>query len=146
MDKTVLVPIDGSPLSIRALRQALDLFPDASIVVYHVSSVFEPSRPSNGISIHEPMIGSDEWHAMEREAAEELLAEAESIAGDAGRDIATTWEIGDPQRMIPEFAVEENVDHIVMGIHGREESDRSLVGRVAETVVFRSPVSVTLVR
>lgn len=146
MSKTVLVPIDGSPLSFRALRQAMDLFTDASILVYHVSSVFEPSHRSSGLSIHEPIIGSDEWHAIEREAAEELLTEAESIAEDAGRDIETAWEIGDPQRLIPEFANEEGVDHVVIGAHGREEPTRSLVGRVAETVVFRSPVSVTVIR
>lgn len=146
MDERVLVPIDGSPLSFRALRRALELFSDATVVVYHVSSPFEPGPRSGGESVHEPLIGSEKWYAMEREAAEALLAEAESIAGDAGRDIETDWEVGDPQRLIPEFAREEDVDHIVLGVHGREEPDRSLVGRVAETVVFRSPVSVTVVR
>jgi nucleotide-binding universal stress UspA family protein len=32
-----------------------------------------------------------------------------------------------------------------MGVHGRE-ANRSIVGRVAETVVFRAPVSVTVIR
>lgn len=146
MVETVLVPIDGSPLSFRALHRALELFSDASVVVYYVSSPFDPGQPSRGESSYEPLIGSDKWYAMERDAAEELLAEAESIAEDSGRNVETAWEIGDPQRLIPEYALEEGVDHIVMGVHGREEPDRSLVGRVAETVVFRSPVSVTVIR
>ncbi|MGM0716648.1 MAG: universal stress protein [Halobacteriota archaeon] len=42
MSTRVLVPIDGSPLSRRALRHALEEFPHASVTVYHVIDLFEP--------------------------------------------------------------------------------------------------------
>lgn len=146
MTETILVPIDGSPLSYRALRHALETFDDAEVVVLHVSNVFEPDHGTDADSLYEPPIGSDEWHAMEKKAAEALLSEAEGIAADYDREITTDSEIGDPQRIIPDYAREEGIDHVVLGVHGRDEEERSLVGRVAETVVFRSPVSVTIVR
>lgn len=146
MAETVLVPIDGSPLSYRALRHALERFPDGEIVALYVSDVFEPGPTSEGTSLHEPLIGSEKWYAMEQEATDEVLSEAEAIAAERDRPIATDSEIGDPQRIIPEYADEAAVDHVVLGVHGREDEDRSLVGRVAETVVFRAPVSVTIIR
>lgn len=77
---------------------------------------------------------------------DELFSEAEEIAAEYDRELITEAEIGDLQRIIPDYAEEEDVDHVVIGVHGREEEERSLFGRVAETVVFRSPVSVTVVR
>ncbi|MEF8813404.1 MAG: universal stress protein [Halovenus sp.] len=146
MGERVLVPLDGSPLSYRALRHALEKFPDAEVVVFHVSDVFEPWQGRDDESIHEPQIGSDEWYAMEQEVTDELFSEAEEIAAEHDREITTESEIGDPQRIIPEYAKEEEVDHVVLGVHGREEAERTLFGRVAETVVFRSPVPVTVIR
>ena len=146
MGDTILVPVDGSPLSHRALRYALETFPDAEIVAFHVSDLFDP-RPGAGTgSSYEPLVGSEEWYAMEQEAADELLGEAEAIAEEYDREIATESDIGDPQRLIPDYAEETDVDHVVIGVHGREEEERTLFGRVAETVVFRSPVSVTVIR
>lgn len=143
MEEHVLVPVDGSPLAYDALRHALEKFQDATITVLHVIDVFEPT---DGGSLYEPMMGSQEWEAMERDAAEAVLSEAETIAADYDRHIETTSEIGDPQRLIPDFARDEGVDHVVIGVHGRDEADRTMFGRVADTVVYRSPVSVTVIR
>lgn len=146
MGETVLVPIDGSPLSQQALRHALDKFPDAEIIAFHVVNIYEPGYDVDDTSIPELLRGSGKWDEIEREAAYHLLSEAEEIATEYDRAIDTDSDIGDPQRLIPEYARENAVDHIVMGVHGRAEEDRSLVGRVAETVFFRSPVSVTIIR
>lgn len=146
MADAVLVPFDESPLSLRALRHAFDRFPNADVIVYYVIDVFDPSRMAGADSTSDPLVGSTEWHAMEREAAEQLLAEAEAVAEEYDREVETETEVGDPSRLIPDFARDRSVDHVVIGAHGREEEDRQLVGRVAETVVFRSPVPVTVIR
>jgi nucleotide-binding universal stress UspA family protein len=146
MGETVLVPIDGSPLSQQALRHALEKFPDAAISAFHVVNIYEPGYDVNDTYVSELLGGSGKWDEIEREAADHLLSEADEIARDYNREIDTDSDIGDPQRLIPDYARENAVDHIVMGLHGRAEEDRSLVGRVAETVVFRSPVSVTIIR
>ena len=48
MTETVLVPVDGSPLSDRALRHALRRFSDAEVRVYHVIDLFEPDYGPDG--------------------------------------------------------------------------------------------------
>jgi nucleotide-binding universal stress UspA family protein len=60
--------------------------------------------------------------------------------------VDTTAEVGGPANAIVECAEEESVDHIVTGSHGRSGVTRILLGSVAETVVRRSPVPVTVVR
>lgn len=146
MAKNILVPIDGSPLSYRALRHVLDTYPDANVTVLHVRDLFSSGYGSEGDSTYEPIVGSDEWYAMEQKAAEELLSEAEAVAADYDSEVETDSEIGDPQRIIPDYVREHDFDHVVLGVHGREEADRSLFGRVAESVVYRAPVSVTIIR
>lgn len=146
MGETVLVPVDGSPLSQEALRHALEKFPDAVIIAFHVVNIYEPGYDVNDTSISELLRGAGKWDEIERKAAEHLLSEAEGIAAEYDREIDTDSDIGDPQRLIPDYARENAIDHIVMGVHGRPEADRSLVGRVAEIVFFRSPASVTIIR
>jgi len=45
-----------------------------------------------------------------------------------------------------EYAEVHDIDHIVLGSHGRRGLSRFLVGSVAERVVRRSPGSVTIIR
>lgn len=146
MEERVLVPIDGSPLSHQALRHAVEKFQDARIIVFHVVNILEPGYEIDETSLHKLLAGSGKWGTIEQEAADHLLSEAEEIASEYDKEIITGSDTGDPQRLIPEYARENNVDHIVMGVHGRAEEERSFVGQVAETVFFRSPVSVTTIR
>ncbi len=141
---TVLVPIDGSPLSHKALRHALRTFPDASITVLHVIDLFDPGYGVD--AAYEPAIGSDVWYEQARETAEERFEEAEAIADGYDGEIETESEIGDPERIIVEFAEEEGVDQIVLGTHGRPDEERRIYGSIAEGVARRATVPVTLVR
>jgi nucleotide-binding universal stress UspA family protein len=145
---TVLVPVDGSPLSDQALRHALRTFPDASVSVLHVVDVYEPGygTAADIDSSYEPLMGSEEWYERAEEVSERVLDDARALAADADREVSTEWEVGDPQRVIVDYAEEEDVDHVVLGSHGRTDEQRPLFGSVAEGVVRRSPVPVTLVR
>jgi nucleotide-binding universal stress UspA family protein len=148
MTKNVLVPVDGSPLSHEALRHALREFPDASITVLHVVDLFEPSYgayPDFDTS-YEPLMGSEEWYERAEEISERLLEEASEIAADHDREVDTASEIGDPKRIIVDYADEEDIDQIVLGAHGRTEGERPVYGSIAEIVARRASVPVTLVR
>lgn len=148
MTTHILVPVDGSPLSRRALRHALTEFPDASITVLHVVDLFEPgygAYPDFETS-YEPLMGSEEWYERAEEISEQLLEDAREVADDYDHDISTASEIGDPKRIIVDFAHEEEIDHIVLGAHGRTEEKRPVFGSIAEIVARRAMVPVTLVR
>lgn len=144
----VLVPVEGSPLSLEALRFALERFPDADLTVLHVVDLFEPGYgvDPDYESTYEPLMGSEEWYDRAEEITDRVFEEVRAIAEDFDREIATSSEIGDPQRIIVDYVDEEAVDHVVIGAHGRDDEDRQVYGSVAEVLARRATVPVTIVR
>jgi nucleotide-binding universal stress UspA family protein len=138
----VLVPLDGSPLADDALVHALETF-DCSITVLNVVTPLDSSMSEGGIV--EP--GEDRQESA-REHADTLVERAKQRAAEAGYDVDTAIETGDPADTIVDFAEGTDVDHIVMGGHGgnRHELTRRLLGTVATDVVGGAPMSVTVVR
>ena len=84
-----------------------------------------------------------DWYGEAEESAETMLEEV-TDAYDA--TFATETVVGRPARTIVDYAEQEDVDAVVVGSNGREGISRILLGSVAETVVRRSPVLVTVVR
>jgi len=142
MGKRILVPVDGSEQAHRAFEFVAEEFGDAEVVLLHV---INPAEAGYSAQASIPSF-SEEWYESERAAAEELFSEIAALAD--GTDLSTEREIevGKPIRAIVEFADENGVDQIVMGSHGRSGVTRILLGSVAEAVVRRSPVPVTVVR
>ena len=146
MTDRILVPVDGSTLSTRALRHAFREFPDAEVTAYHVIDVFDPEPATAGESSYEPMLGTEEWDRYVGERRDQLFAEVAEVAADYDRSVETDSDVGDPARLVVEYATEEPIDHVVIGAHGRTDPGRSIYGSVANAVVRRSPVPVTVVR
>lgn len=147
MPDHILVPMDGSPLSRRALEVALTEH-DAPVTVLHVIDPVAPgySYPVDMDPDIEPRHGSDAWYERAEELAEELFDEVRALASEHDREVETELVVGDPARVIVDYAVDENVDHVVMGGHARGEDARILLGSVTEAVAFRAPMRVTIVR
>lgn len=131
----VLVPIDGFEESLEALDTALDMFPDGDITALHVLQVTKfPDDPAEPPSAHA------------EEVSDDVLAEARDLASDRGRTINMDSREGEAGKTIVSYADDEDVDHIVMGSTGRSGLTRLLLGSVAETVMRRSTVPVTVTR
>ncbi|NIB99895.1 universal stress protein [Halobacterium sp. R2-5] len=138
----ILVPVDGSEQSKEALEYALEQFKDADITAINVIDPIEA-----GYTAQATVPGySEEWFEQAKESADELFEEAQETADEYGHGLDTTTEVGRPSRAIVDYADENDIDHIVMGSHGRSGVSRILLGSVAESVVRRSPVPVTIVR
>ena len=142
MTKSVLVPIDGSPQSQRALEHALTEFPDATVTAINV---IDPASAAYDSPMAAGPVGVEEWYENAEEAAEEIFEEARKTADEYDVDIETVTEVGQPARTITEYADVEEFDQIVIGSHGRSGVTRILLGSVAETVVRRAPCPVTVV-
>lgn len=142
--KHVLVPIDRSDQSTEALEHALSEFEGATLTLLHV---INPGRAGYGARAGIPT-SSEEWLKEAEAEADQLFADAEERAHGHDIDLETATEVGNPSRLIVEFTEDEDrdVDHVVMGSHGRSGLSRVLLGSVAETVVRRSTVPVTVVR
>lgn len=139
MSQRVLVPIDDSEQAREAVAFALEEYADAEITVLHVIT------PTSVFAVSEPAWG-DRLLEHRREDAEELLAELREEAKARGVDVRTEVEYGNAPRTIIEHAGENGADLIVIGSHGRTGVSRVLLGSVAESVVRRAPIPVTVVR
>lgn len=142
MVSRVLVALDGSPQSTAALEYALAEFPEADIAVLHI---IDPVEAGQSAKPKLP-VSSEEWYENAKAEAEDLFADATALADEHDRDIETLTEVGRPTRTIVETADDEAFDQIVMGSHGRSGVSRILLGSVAEAVVRRASVPVTVVR
>ena len=142
MAEHVLLPMDGSDQAQHALEHVFEEHPEARVTVLHV---IDPARATYGAQAGIPP-SSEEWFDGEEARAERLFEEIREQAEEAGTDVTTVTEVGQPSRVIVEYAEEHDVDHLVIGSHGRKGLSRVLLGSVAELVVRRSPVPVTVVR
>ena len=142
MSARILLPVDQSDQATAACELAIDLFEDGTLVLLHV---IDPAEASFSAETAIPNI-PDSWYEREKERADEQFTELERLASAAGVETERVVEVGKPAQTIVEKATEGEIDHIVMGSHGRQGVSRLLLGSVAENVVRRSPVPVTVAR
>ncbi|WP_049890322.1 universal stress protein [Natronorubrum sulfidifaciens] len=148
MSRQLLVPVDGSPLSKRALEYAFDTHSDATVVALHVIDPSEPGYSSmTPVDVrNEPPHGSEAWFERAAEEEELVFEEVRELADEHDADLTTESVTGDAAREIIDYVEDHDIDGIVLGGHGRLGPSRLLLGSVAEMVVARSPVTVTVVR
>ena len=127
----VLVPIDGSDCSERAVRFAIDLVREfeGSLHVVHITDV--ETEASDAIV----------------DNATELLEEAgiedePSISIDVQLGFRSADRIGED---ILRLAEDGEYDHIVMGHHGSGAVGRIILGSAAETVLRSGDIPVTVI-
>jgi nucleotide-binding universal stress UspA family protein len=142
----ILVPVDGSPTSEKALNEAIRLaqLTGARLRLVHV--VDELSYV-NGF---EPAMNYlNEIIPLMREAGEKLLAHERQKALDKGVDADSVLIVEGPGRIcdhVAEQARRIKADLIVVGSHGRRGIGRVLLGSDAEQIVRHAPVPVLVVR
>jgi len=144
MARHVLVAVDNSAQSTEALEFACEEYSDATITALYVLDPGEFYAVS-GLE-GTAMANYDEIQQHHEERAEDLLEDAREQAADHGVEIETDHVVGGVSRSIVNYVDDHNIDHIVVGSHGRTGASRILLGSVAETVARRSPVPVTIVR
>lgn len=138
----VLVPLDDSPLAMRALDHALEEWPDTEVTVLHVVDPID--------AVYESEVGgpvdAEMWYESRIEATEALFDRARERATDAGASLRTATAVGKPGREIVRYVADHDVDHVVVGSHGRSGLERLVLGSVAERVLRQAEATVTVVR
>lgn len=147
MTEQVLVPVDGSPKSREAFEYAVAM-PDVELTVITAVNPFDIDPLSPGYQSPLGKAGmpaySQEWYQEEWDNAHELHEELRESAD--GVPVESVVKMGQPARQILRYAREHDIDHIVIGTHGRDDISKILLGSVADRVMRRAPMMVTVVR
>jgi nucleotide-binding universal stress UspA family protein len=136
-NKKILVPVDFSESSLKAVETAVAIAADNSqITVIHVL------QPMPAYDIGARYVADiDEQHAHKvRESLQQQLADSRF------KGISIEAKIGNPPHEITEFAEANNFGLIVIPSHGRTGVTRLLVGSVAERVVRLAHCPVLVLR
>lgn len=149
MGSHVLVPVDGSEESLRALAHAFDL-EDVDVTVITVVDPFDLDPLTPGLQSPLGKAGlpaySQEWYEKEWENARELHADLRAAADDFDGAYESVVKLGNPVKQILRYADEHDVDQIVIGAASDDPLSHVLLGSTAEGVTKRAKSTVTIVR
>jgi nucleotide-binding universal stress UspA family protein len=137
----ILVPVDGSDNSYRALDAALLLSEKLSsnITVIHVMEQFPITH-----------IGSEKLLSEVLEAYKKenqiILSKCSEIATQKGLTIKTLLLQGNPASVILDYSKKEKFDLLIMGTRGLGKFKELILGSVSGKIVHHSPCAVMLIR
>jgi nucleotide-binding universal stress UspA family protein len=130
----VLVPVDGSGASLRAVDYAINMA-DSLLVLLNVQDV--------GIASE---LMTTDWSEIAEQAAAKALKEATDKAEAAGADFKSVMRTGQAAELITQVARDEDVEHIVMGTRGLGRVQAMALGSVAMKVIHLAEVPITLIK
>jgi nucleotide-binding universal stress UspA family protein len=138
----VLVPVDGSKTSERAVRHVIALMEDRKAMEVHLVNVQDAADAPEV----KRFMKEDEVKRMQLDHGAAALRTAKRLLERAGVDYKEHVLLGDPAEQIAAFAKRGRFSKIVMGTHGHGTLAALLMGSVATKVLHRSTVPVTLVK
>jgi nucleotide-binding universal stress UspA family protein len=140
----ILVPVDGSPASIRAVKFAIDQVKTVAGASLVIANVQNPATLDLAEGAGIMPLGWIEQE--ERSAATAALREAVTTCREAGVTFVIRSERGAVAATIDHLAREETVTHIIMGTRGLGGVRGLLLGSVTTQVLHLVDVPVTLVK
>jgi len=144
MISKILVPTDGSELSVKAIRGAVELAKKLGAKIVGMTAI-EPYSYST-MSEYRP----ESFEAFEKRTeaiAKERLRQVESIAKAAEVEVETSVSKSfSPYEAIIEAATEAGCDAIFMASHGRRGLNAILLGSETQKVLTHSNIPVMVYR
>jgi nucleotide-binding universal stress UspA family protein len=140
---TLLIPVDGSDYSLKAVDYADSRARESkSPIEVHLLNV-QMQIASVNVKLFVSAESLESYYRDEgNRALEAPLARAKSV----GLNVTPHIGVGDPAKIVMEYANEKKADEIVMGSHGRGALSGAVLGSVAQKVVHLSSVPVVLVK
>ncbi len=146
MYRTLLVPLDGSPFSAKALPVAAAIAKRSGAAV-HVVTVLDPSAyvPFVPGEVLVPVMDTDALAARRDADSAAIRSVAEQLTADG---ISASGQLleGTVVEALSEHAVSIGADLVIMTTHGRSGLERLWLGSVATSFLQRAPCPVYLVR
>lgn len=140
MDK-ILIPVDGSEISLRAVQFVIGQFKKGRSLTIHVLNVQPPFMGDVQLFVHKQAI--EQYH---REEGKKALADALTLLDASGIPYDATMRVGHIADTIARYAKDQGCDEIVMGTHGWGAATGLLMGSIATRVLHKATLPVTFVK
>lgn len=138
----ILVAVDGSPHSRRAVEKVLKLHAAQGQGEIHLLNVQIPIESGHA----RLFVSHDDLQDYYREEGLAALAQARAILDAAGVPYTHHVAVGRVAQTIAAYAKDKGFDQVVLGSHGRRALTHLLLGSVATDVLRLAEVPVTLVK
>jgi nucleotide-binding universal stress UspA family protein len=140
--KTILVPVDGSEHSIRALKTAMSMFGEETRLRLHVITVQMPIVSGNVTRF----FSAEDIKAYYEEEGRKALEPVKHLVELAGDACTAKVLVGSVAETIVDYAKEHSCDHIIMGTRGLGRVSGLVLGSITIKVISLATVPVTLVK
>jgi nucleotide-binding universal stress UspA family protein len=139
--KTILVAVDGSEYSDKAVQYGSEIGPPlgAEVLLLYVVPMLVSATPYHDTVSDQPFL------ALQK-VGEDILTRSKKLAEENGCEVTDLISHGDPASRIIEIAEEREVDIIIMGSRGVSGIKRLFVGSVSDKVMKDAPCPVLVVR
>ncbi len=138
----ILLPIDGSALSLEAVRFAIRLAGDGLTTSVVLANVQEPATLYELVVAHDPQV-IDQVSAA---AGAHTLASAEALLTAANISFESEVASGDPAHTLIDVLERYECDMVVMGASGMSSLRSALLGSVSNEVLHAAGVPVMIVK
>jgi len=138
----ILIPVDGSELSLDAVRYALGLRREGLKADIVLANVQEPASLYEMLTMRDPQL----VQGMSERAGDHLLEGARQLCDAAGVAYESEIASGDPAHTLLDIAERFACDAIVVGARGRGGLAGPLLGSVSQVLAHNSPIPVTVVK
>lgn len=141
--RTLLIAVDGSPHSARAVEYAIGRATDSRGPVQLRLLNVQP--PLAGVNV-KLFVSAASRQQFQREEGLAILAQPLQRLAQAGLACQHHVGVGDPGQVIATYARSTGCTEVVMGTQGTPALAGVVMGSVAQKVVSLSPVPVVLVK
>lgn len=145
MFKRILVPTDGSDISAKAVKTAIQMAKESPGAQLWTISVKEPF-PYSAMSEMQPVPPQEFYDAQQRMATERVTQVVTEAKAAGVVCEAHTVEAMHPWEAILDHAKDRGCDLIVMASHGRRGVSALLLGSETQRVLTHSPLPILVVK
>jgi nucleotide-binding universal stress UspA family protein len=140
--RTILIPVDGSESSARAVKAAIKATNEFGGATLHLLTVHPPIVSGNVKRFFSPEAIQDYYQDEGRNA----LLPAKALLDEAGLPYTDEVAVGHVAPTIAEYAKKKGCDSIIMGTRGLGSVTGFVLGSVATKVLSLVDIPVTLIK
>ena len=148
----VLVPVDGSDNSMRAVNYALGMAkknPETKFTLLAVATMRMEELLANlsKLQRHDSeLVNFTELQKQLEEAPKSVLENVKALFEESGIQVETVMLVGDPANRIIQYIADKGFENIIMGSRGMGVLKSAILGSVAYKVLAKTNIPVTIIK